>query len=136
MSVAPLLLTLPPSAARCSSSVQTAMQVAVLNAKCVERAQENGERSSKKAAMKNNAIDTQGNTPVAKFCCGDNAQQVRVRQMEGLDELSWGELEGKDYSEEPWKGRLAELKAAWDAGHYDRYRMMVHRIMPWDKVPN
>lgn len=42
-----------------------------------------------------------------------------VLQDDRLDELSWGELEGKDASQEPWKGRLAALKAGWDDGHYD-----------------
>lgn len=102
---------------------QTALQVAELNVKCVKRAQENGERSSKTAM--NNAIDGQGNTPVAKVCCGGSAQ-VHVRQVEGLDELSWGELEGQEFAQEPWKERLATLKAAWDAGHYDRYNININ----------
>ena len=45
--------------------------------------------------------------------------QVRVRQMEGLEELSWGELEGKDSKVEPSKSRLAALKGAWDDGIFD-----------------
>lgn len=49
------------------------------------------------------------------------AAQVRVRKMEGLDELSWGELEGQDYKLEPFKGRLASLKQAWDDGTFDRW---------------
>lgn len=46
--------------------------------------------------------------------------QVRVFQMEGLDELSWGNLEGKDSKSEPSKARLATLKGAWDDGDFDR----------------
>lgn len=46
--------------------------------------------------------------------------QVRVRMLEGLEELSWGELEGKDSKLEPSRGRLAELKGAWDDGIFDR----------------
>lgn len=46
--------------------------------------------------------------------------QVRVRKLEGLEELSWGELEGKDSKLEPSKGRLEELKRAWDDGIFDR----------------
>lgn len=47
--------------------------------------------------------------------------QVRVRKLEGLDELSWGELEGEDSKLEPFKGRLAALKEAWDEGVLDRW---------------
>lgn len=43
-----------------------------------------------------------------------------MRKMEGLDELSWGELEGQDYKLEPFKERLASLKQAWDDGTFDR----------------
>lgn len=43
-----------------------------------------------------------------------------MRNFEGLDELSWGELEGQDSSAEPWCTRLASLKAAWDNGNFDR----------------
>lgn len=46
--------------------------------------------------------------------------QVRVRMLEGLEELSWGELEGKDSKLEPSKGRLSELKRAWDDGIFGR----------------
>lgn len=46
--------------------------------------------------------------------------QVRVRKLEGLEELSWGELEGKDSKLEPSKGRLADLKRAWDDGVFGR----------------
>lgn len=47
--------------------------------------------------------------------------QVRVRRLEGLDELSWGELEGENSKLEPFKGRLAALKEAWDEGVFDRW---------------
>lgn len=43
-----------------------------------------------------------------------------MRQMEGLEELSWGELEGKDSKVEPSKSRLATLKRAWDEGIFDQ----------------
>lgn len=51
---------------------------------------------------------------------GFGTTQVRVRKVEGLDELSWGELEGQDFKLEPFKGRLASLKQAWDEGTFDR----------------
>lgn len=44
-----------------------------------------------------------------------------MRRVEGLDELSWGELEGQDYKVEPFQSRLAALKQAWDDGIFDRW---------------
>lgn len=50
----------------------------------------------------------------------DEDEGLVVPQDPNLDELSWGELEGKDSAQEPWKGRLAALKASWDEGHSNR----------------
>lgn len=47
-----------------------------------------------------------------------------MKRLEGLEELSWGELEGKDSKLEPSKGQLAELKRAWDDGIFDRCENM------------
>lgn len=58
--------------------------------------------------------------------CAETAQKngspdtEKVRKHEGLDELSWGELEGQDSEKDPWKGKLENLKDAWNAGHFDR----------------
>lgn len=43
----------------------------------------------------------------------------RVVQSDGIDELSWGVLEGQDSAREPWKGKLAALKEAWDDGQFE-----------------
>lgn len=42
-----------------------------------------------------------------------------VLQKEGFAELSWGVLEGQLSAQEPWKGKLAALKRAWDDGQFD-----------------
>lgn len=44
---------------------------------------------------------------------------LTVLQNEGVDELSWGALEGQDATQEPWKAKLAALKGAWDDGQFD-----------------
>ncbi|CAM9405188.1 unnamed protein product [Scytosiphon promiscuus] len=103
---------------------ETAMRIAENNEMCVKRAQENAPvRTAPKKEMRNSSSEEEEEEEEeptsADFCCGDKAQ-VRVRQMEGLDELSWGNLEGKDSKAEPSKGRLAALKGAWDDGAFDR----------------
>ncbi|CAN0327100.1 unnamed protein product [Pylaiella littoralis] len=115
------------------------MRVAENNDACVRRAQENGlvpssaspssSFSPSLAAADMASTSTTGKASSSKekeekptradFCCGDKAQ-VRVRRVEGLDELSWGELEGQDYKVEPFQSRLAALKQAWDDGIFDR----------------
>lgn len=45
----------------------------------------------------------------------------RVVQSDGIDELSWGVLEGQDSAREPWKGKLAALKEAWDDGQFEMW---------------
>lgn len=72
---------------------QTALRVVEENVKCAETAQKNG---------------------------SPDTEKVPVMKHEGLDELSWGELEGQDSGEEPWKGKLENLRSAWNAGHFDR----------------
>lgn len=101
-----------------NASSQTAMRVAEQNTECLMRAQENGKPDRGGRAAFCEPKDDQPATQ-ADFCCGDRAQ-VRVRKLDGLDELSWGELEGHDSSQEPWKSKLADLKAGWDAGQFDR----------------
>ncbi|CAM9653632.1 unnamed protein product, partial [Discosporangium mesarthrocarpum] len=39
---------------------------------------------------------------------------------QGVDELSWGELEGKDSLNQPWSGMLTDLKDGWTSGDLDR----------------
>ncbi|CAM9225484.1 unnamed protein product [Ectocarpus fasciculatus] len=97
---------------------ETAMRVAENNEMCLKLAQENGPVPPVPPAAPSKEQEGEKTTP-ADFCCGDKAQ-VRVRKLEGLDELSWGELEGEDSKLEPFKGRLAALKEAWDEGVFDR----------------
>ncbi|CAM9269998.1 unnamed protein product [Choristocarpus tenellus] len=46
--------------------------------------------------------------------------KVSVMQDPGVDELSWGELEGEDQNEQPWSGLLEDLKEGWFNGDLDR----------------
>lgn len=94
------------------------MRVAECNLKCLEQAQENIDivTSSSAGDVFSSKNDK---TTQADFCCGDRGQ-IRVRKCVDLDELSWGELEGQDSKQEPWKSSLATLKAAWDEGDYSR----------------
>lgn len=85
-----------------------------MNVTCVERAEKNGKETGGPAYSSPKNVSTPADL------CWDDKAPVRVRKCEGLDELSWGELEGQDVSQEPWKGKLAALKAAWDSGHFDR----------------
>ncbi|CAM9874517.1 unnamed protein product, partial [Ectocarpus sp. 6 AP-2014] len=97
---------------------ETAMRIAENNEMCLKLAQENGPVPPVPPSTSTKEQEGEKTTP-ADFCCGDKAQ-VRVRRLEGLDELSWGELQGEDSKLEPFKGCLAALKEAWDEGVFDR----------------
>lgn len=84
--------------------------------RCIERTQKNGNPADGDASS--SSLKDKNSTPW-DFFCSDRAQ-VLVKKYEDLDELSWGELEGEESAKEPWKTKLAELKADWDNGHFDR----------------
>ena len=85
---------------------QTAVIVVEQNVKCVKQAQTNESSSDSTRRIEN--------------CGGGDGKQVPVKKYEGFDELSWGELEGQDAAQEPWKRKLEALKDGWDAKHFDR----------------
>ncbi|CAM9335638.1 unnamed protein product [Ascophyllum nodosum] len=93
-----------------SSSLRRAHETAVIvveqNVKCVKQAQTNESSSDSTRRIEN--------------CGGGDGKQVPVKKYEGFDELSWGELEGQDAAQEPWKRKLEALKDGWDAKHFDR----------------